>query len=64
MNVIILGGWILIIGSYSGGSIVVVPTRYESKQDCTDAAAEAAKGFSASIGWSCLRAGQARGEIR
>lgn len=58
MSTLIIGGWILLVGSSDGG-ITVVPTRYADKHACEQAAADAAKDTPYSIGWRCLKAGDA-----
>lgn len=57
MTALIIGGWILLIGSTTGG-ITVVPTQYASKDACEAAAKEVEAGLPANVGWRCLKAGE------
>lgn len=61
MTGLIIGGYILVVGHVSG-SVTIIPTRYDTKEHCVEAAAEAAKGLPASFQWRCLKAGEQASE--
>lgn len=54
---LIIGGWILILGTLDSGA-TVVPTQYPTKEACESAASEAAKGLPSGYTWRCLKAGE------